>query len=443
MNRIAIYVGQQLLEGNALLLPSIHDLLCEYIKQVITANNLELEACTSTLVTSRWVLSSLTATLQHHIACTCTVRKYGTLIYRPNTDLRPTLAKALWSVRNISRCGPLDSNSATPSNEAPEKCVEKCLAEVNAMVHSQIKALLAKNALSPVDHDCLNIEKIIQEMDPNLWKAVCILTQSATEKRGTSKTTECNSFAFHVKRIWRLFLMCTLMFITDDHCSIPLHILLADIVDSLGSSSILHRILNRVGMCASSDTLSRFMQHKEGSFKTTVDSFISNDSFTIVSADNVDFLHNFASIAGGKQQSSWHGTTIQAVQPLPSLTVLHVLSGCTEPDRLSLIPHQNGYPLSATGMGPSGVTGHTQPQNGSPLSATGMGPSGVTGHTHPQNGSPLSATGLGPSGVTGHTQPQDGSPLSATGMGPSGVTGHTHDILTRKRTKIFPMCIAS
>ena len=40
--------------------------------------------------------------------------------------------------------------------------------------------------------------------------------------------------------------------------------------------------------------------------------------FTVVSADNIDFMHSYAHVFSGKQNSSWHGTTVQAVQPKAS-----------------------------------------------------------------------------------------------------------------------------
>ena len=105
------------------------------------------------------------------------------------------------------------------------------------------------------------------------------------------------------------------MFITDDRCSIPLHILIADLIEGQGGSAWLHKILNRLGVCASANTLSRFIQNKG----TTVDmsDLYANDSFTVISADNIDFLHKHARVVTGNGNSSWHGTTIQLVQPLP------------------------------------------------------------------------------------------------------------------------------
>ncbi len=43
-----------------------------------------------------------------------------------------------------------------------------------------------------------------------------------------------------------------------------------------------------------------------------------SNCFMIASADNIDYVHHYARVYCGKQQSSWHGTTVQIVQPKPS-----------------------------------------------------------------------------------------------------------------------------
>ena len=45
------------------------------------------------------------------------------------------------------------------------------------------------------------------------------------------------------------------------------------------------------------------------------------NAFTIASTDNLDFVHSHARVYCGKQQSSWHGTTIQIVKLQPSKLV--------------------------------------------------------------------------------------------------------------------------
>ncbi len=215
------------------------------------------------------------------------------------------------------------------------------LEELNTRVHSQIKTLLANDAASSVGHDNVDIDKLIDEIDPKLWEAITLLTHSVSERRGTSKVLKHGSSEYHIKRIRRLFLLCTLMFITDDHCSIPMHVLLADIVESQGGSALLHRILNRVGVCASADTLSRFMQHKIRTPNREADRNTDEDSFTVISADNIDFVHKYARVVKGKHTSSWHGTTVQAVQPQPSLCI----NSCTKPHPAS----RSGFPLAWRG----------------------------------------------------------------------------------------------
>ena len=60
------------------------------------------------------------------------------------------------------------------------------------------------------------------------------------------------------------------------------------------------------------------------------------DSFIMISIDNLDWLLGFARVHCGNQQSSWHGTTVQIVQPQPlGLTdPPHVQTGDHNPKRL-------------------------------------------------------------------------------------------------------------
>ncbi len=184
----------------------------------------------------------------------------------------------------------------------------------------------------PLDHDEVDFDDLIQQVDPQLWNAACLLTRSTSELRGTSKVNDPLSPAYHKKSVRCLFLLCTILFCTDDRCSMPLHTLMTDTIESQGGSVVLIKILNRLGVCASADTLSRFIQYKASTFRKNKMKYLSPDSFTVVSADNIDFMHSFARVFCGNQMSSWHGTTVQAVQPLPSLTAGAIdLVSCVSP----------------------------------------------------------------------------------------------------------------
>ena len=55
-----------------------------------------------------------------------------------------------------------------------------------------------------------------------------------------------------------ILLVCAILFCTDDRCSISLHTLLTDTIESQGGSTLLVQMLNRLGVCASIDTISHF-----------------------------------------------------------------------------------------------------------------------------------------------------------------------------------------
>ena len=75
-------------------------------------------------------------------------------------------------------------------------------------------------------------------------------------------------------------------------------------------------MLNRLGVCSSADTLARAIQYKvkERENRGPEQDCVPN-AITIISIDNLDFLHSYAQVFCGKQTSSWHGTTVQGVQP--------------------------------------------------------------------------------------------------------------------------------
>ena len=91
-------------------------------------------------ITAMWVLSNLTSALQQHIAYSCKVRKYGTLLYRPNSDFKGLLQQALWKLKN---------QHATPvftcTIQATEPDQGKFLTKLNSLVIDQCRSFLSKH----------------------------------------------------------------------------------------------------------------------------------------------------------------------------------------------------------------------------------------------------------------------------------------------------------
>ena len=174
-----------------------------------------------------------------------------------------------------------------------------------------------------------------------------MLTRPASERNGRQTTS---SRQKHDKSLRNYFLLCSLMFCANNQCSMPLHILVADLVESQGGTAFLIKALNKLGVCSSEDTLHRFIQSKVDTRddKHPCNGYFNSDTFTIVSVDNIDFLHSFARVFKGSENSSWHGTTVQVVQPMPSLNPVQCQSQCTPHSESSVldISLEHNYPLT-------------------------------------------------------------------------------------------------
>ena len=107
-------------------------------------------------------------------------------------------------------------------------------------------------------------------------------------------------------------------------------------------------MLNRLGAVASSETLDRHIvrvsaqRKQEGLLKR-----LDGRCFTVATTDNINFLQSHASVYSGSQHRSWHGTTVQVVQPQQSLKTV-----IAHPDELARVdmspPQPSSDPLVPT-----------------------------------------------------------------------------------------------
>ena len=154
-------VGNILLEKHAVLLPTIHSIFVGHVTDMSEGGNVNIEGVKS--VSSRCILSHLTASLEHHITYSCKVQKYGTLVYRPNTDLVPLLSEALWKLCKLK--SNQDEKTQIASNITPTTSFTDSLINLNQLIQSQISAFLAKDSASPFDHDEIDFNELIQQIE--------------------------------------------------------------------------------------------------------------------------------------------------------------------------------------------------------------------------------------------------------------------------------------
>ncbi len=88
--------------------------------------------------------------------------------------------------------------------------------------------------------------------------------------------------------------------------------------------------MNRIGAVASLDTSNRLATHvvQTRLVKGIKPSLIPN-ALTIVSVDNIDILQPHAVVSSLDATRSWHGTSIQVMQPMPETCLLGPQCGDT------------------------------------------------------------------------------------------------------------------
>ena len=110
----AVYVGEALLKQNALLLPDVYDYFHNKLLEIIKLRGIVLNQDLHIIASPSWLRSHLSSLLEHHMAYRCSVKRYGTVLYRYGGDLVHALNVSLGQARNqtlkIPAVGKNDSN---------------------------------------------------------------------------------------------------------------------------------------------------------------------------------------------------------------------------------------------------------------------------------------------------------------------------------------------
>lgn len=121
----------------------------------------------------------------------------------------------------------------------------------------------------------------------------------------------------------QLYCLSTILFCTNPQCNMPLQYLLSDAILCLGGSTELVKLLNRIGAVASLDTHDRVVTCAvKDRIAKGIGFELQPQTFTVTSIDNIDIMQRHAMVSSTESKRSWHGTSIQAVQPMPLGIVL-------------------------------------------------------------------------------------------------------------------------
>ena len=293
LNTTCITVAKTLLKLEAILLPSVHDFFMSLVQEHTATGDLKGG---EEHVTARFILSHLIVTLGKHLSYMCKTKKYGTLLYCTNGDVMTSLTIALYKGKKENGAKLTEEQSGnTPCTSDYE-----FMMDINSRIHQQICNILQRDESNPL---ALDLDHEIAAVDQKLWSLITTMTLSQAERKGSSRATYDSSF--HRTKQIRFYCLCCLLFCTDNRCYFPLHNLITDTIESQGGSAMLVRILNTLGACSSADTLARTVQQHVAEREQRGPEYdCSPATYTIVSVDNIDFMHGYAKVFCGNQASS-------------------------------------------------------------------------------------------------------------------------------------------
>lgn len=162
-------VGQFLLQKKALLLPNIQQLFRSIAEDIILTRDIK-DPPNIQDITCKWILHDLVAHLQHHVAYSCKVRKYGTLV-RANSDVVPFLNEVMWQYQNV-----MNSQKEPQSDDREPDCAQSYtylsstgtntvnLDKISELITDQISTFLANDSQTPFEIDELHIDDIISNI---------------------------------------------------------------------------------------------------------------------------------------------------------------------------------------------------------------------------------------------------------------------------------------
>lgn len=240
------------------------------------------------------------------------------MMYHRDCDIHKALSFALGQQRQEGDTS--DDQSMKPVAPSMEKRVEQVAIHLNERFHKQAEKMIER--FRHLDqYTSMSISALMNTIDQGLLQFIRQVTCSKNDMRSERRRRKLfqeASVDVNEKSLKHFYALCILLFNTNRECSIPLHVVLTETVLCHGGSLELVKILNNLGAVVSNDTRCRLSSHVvqqrlvEGIKKSLVPEVL-----TVVSMDNIDILQPNAIVSTLDATRSWHGTSVQCLQPLP------------------------------------------------------------------------------------------------------------------------------
>ena len=193
------------------------------------------------------------------------------------------------------------------------------------MIFKLIDSIVSLDLNDQFNLQTINFYEFVQKVVPeDLWNFIFSITQTKKSKPMPSSWTghffddDFEKENHSLSRFYRrLSIISNILYTIDDRCKHPLHILMADILEKYtdSSSDCLH-IFNMFGICASKSSLLRFQTETVAKMRNLEN--LLPDSFTIISADNLNKRSSYAVVKASQEGSrGFDGLSVQALQPKP------------------------------------------------------------------------------------------------------------------------------
>ncbi|CAC5377845.1 unnamed protein product [Mytilus coruscus] len=272
-----------------LLLQSFNSEYCGHVSKLCNSLNFSLNVVSENRINHdiRWIFrmlkSCLGSALHNWVPESLNT---GRMVYRVGTDFMLCAhsqlnghKKSIDKLQAVNKALQKKLDDLSESLQAMEKieCVDETLKITRQCIKSYVSSSVNSSELP--DIRCFDVHEEIQKLDPVLWNFIYRLTANEIEEK-------------------------------------ELH---RDVFYSWENSYLeLLAISNRLGATVSKESLKCFIISRCIQLDKEPN-LLSSDSFTVESFDNLDKSQKYAIVGTGANKSGFHGTTIQAVTPKPSV----------------------------------------------------------------------------------------------------------------------------